>query len=127
MSMRTLKECRDYAEHVISGQFVATKKMMDDCQFINQNGKHCGITTNESCKGCKFYSPNHAAKLKTLANDNLDMKNRAEKAEAQAAMMENIVDETMEKSCRTCRHKTRAWYEEPCDSCTGLRCGWEEA
>lgn len=45
----------------------ARNEKQEDCVFYLGKKRLCKATHNESCKGCGFYSPNHAKRTEALA------------------------------------------------------------
>lgn len=66
--------------------------------YLGKGEKFCKCTTNRKCKGCKFYSPNLAVRMKMMAESVIDLERSRNGLRRDLRIMEEKYSKEKEKA-----------------------------
>lgn len=68
------------------------------CQYKARSRKHCNITTNKSCKRCKFYQPTTQTVFKACYDEIIKASNLVDLAAEKMEIIRKAEEETLENA-----------------------------
>lgn len=81
------------AAAIINGRLTYKAQRMTEkkCEYyLGEDDRMCKATSNNNCKGCAFYSPNHAERTEAIAQYLLECENAREKLVSKNKKLERM-------------------------------------
>lgn len=90
--MKTDSQIRDRLTEILENIDVPTNKRRDYCEYKGKTGEaFCTITTQNSCKGCSFFSPTMHCRLRVVVEQYDELEASAQESRAMVGQLKNEV------------------------------------
>lgn len=97
MEKLTDKRAKEYAESIVNKK-TFKGKVRDEitCMWFVNDKRHCKMTSLDSCRGCRFYSPVMREKLRLLAEYGIECEQQAKDMSVKLREANDTIDDLQE-------------------------------
>ena len=110
MEKLTDKRAKEYAESIINKKVFKGKERDEiTCMWFVNDKRHCKMTSLESCRGCRFYSPVMREKLRLLAEYGIECEQQAKDMSAKLRKADDTIADLQESI--NCLIVKNQWFQ----------------